>query len=152
MLFYWCFLRMLFQFCWFEFVEWMPILSSSVQNYTSLNDINFQVSFHRQSQLGTQSKHNRNSFIKLQQQLSCFLKILNFVKTMDYISCCLPCILSLGIDTSNKIDLTFSLTWRTNTDRKLFLFAPLSKLEQITNIVLLCLALPSLAGALAKNL
>ena len=52
----------------------------------------------------------------------------------------------------SDIYMTLSLTWRTNTNRKLFLFAPLSKLEQITNIVLLCLALPSLAGALAKNL
>ena len=52
----------------------------------------------------------------------------------------------------SDIYMTLSLTWRTNTNRKLFLFTPLSKLEQITNIVLLCLALPSLAGALAKNL
>ena len=52
----------------------------------------------------------------------------------------------------SDIYMTLSLTWRTYTNRKLFLFASLSKLEQITNIVLLCLALPSLAGALAKNL
>ena len=53
---------------------------------------------------------------------------------------------------SSDINMTLSLTWRTYTYRKLFLFASLSKLEQMTNIVLLCLALPSLAGALAKNL